>query len=327
MGRGTQIQDIAFIHDQPAPIDSSWRPNDYDFCLYLATTDIFLNRIMLYNCTRGIRIKEDTLGGIGRITLDQIWGQPLVCGIRIQAATDVVSLSNIRFWDFWKEIDSYVNKWTQGGSDRYRGDWEKPRAIQVFRADNPLFSCISIIHMYVSIGFESYGSIERNGVSADPSDRTGKDPWLKGNHPTGREPTSKFKLVGADLDGSPFPILIRQYNSSGMIANVSSQNSESGIRMDGSGNRLQISNVRITQCKYNAIRFSGKGNIIMGQNLWFEGWNWESEGKAAVAAIDGSQFAYSEPLFFDRGFGGPIFDNNGTGIYQDKSIINDGTYP
>src|SRR5207249_12191686 len=129
-GRGVIIRDIAIRYCQPKPSGAGWAPRDYPYAIRLRADDTYLHNIFLLNPTRGISVENPT-GAVGRVVLDRIWGQPLLAGIQIDDAKDVVTVNNVHFWPFWSQTDHISSYQMRNG-----------HAIRSFRNDNPRFSNI-----------------------------------------------------------------------------------------------------------------------------------------------------------------------------------------
>jgi hypothetical protein len=109
-GAGVSIKDLAFVYNQSTPI-SAWKPNEYPHAIHVHSSDVLLENIHLFNPTRGIRVSQPD-GVIGSVSLNRIWGQPILEGIYVDNdrhlietnndfARDVIKTSNVHFWPFW----------------------------------------------------------------------------------------------------------------------------------------------------------------------------------------------------------------------------------
>lgn len=271
-GRGTLIRDLAIYHDQPAPA-ANWVPKPYQTTCQVSADDVRMENLLLFNPTIGI-----TSQNAQRLTLSRIWGQPMVTGISIDSAYDVVKIDNIHFWPFWS-VDANVKAYTT----------QNGRAIVSLRNDNPHFSNIFVLWYFAGFVF---------GQSA-----TGV--------------TSKFRIVNADNDLCFSGIRLEGSGTTGQVTNYTFQGSdapivpECGIIATADGVTLQASNVRITGAGANAVRVSGSNSEIFVEGLWAESWDQRAVGFPAVEAYNPSA---SISLGFGRTFrNGHSAQTGGTG--------------
>jgi hypothetical protein len=274
-GRGTVVQGIAFLQEQPAPDSQDWKPANHDFAIHAGVDDVFLKQINLFGCTKGICIRYFSGGCIGRVILDHIWGRPLQCGIEIDGACDVVKVNNVHFWPFWAEGNPFVEKWTQANGT----------GISVFKCDNPQFSNIFVLSYNRGFAFGASSA----GV------------------------TSKFAITNADCDYCENGLEISGAGTTGSIVNFNTQGGpgNTGIFIKSSGSQLFGSNVRLTNFRANGIRAEGRNTRVFMQNLWLQGWNMSKAGFPGVEACDGATVYLGRPLAFDGGFGGPKWRRDG----------------
>lgn len=270
---GTKVEALGFLQDQPART-SGWKPANHKFAINVAADDITLRQINLFGCTDGVNVRHSTGGTIGRATLDQIWGQPLRCGIEIDNAHDVVKVNNVHFWPFW-DNSSTVRNWMS----------QNATAISTLRADNPQYSNIFALGYNRGMAFAA----SSNG------------------------PTSKFAITNADLDSCEIGIEVGGTNATGQITNFSSQGSPGniGLRVVSDGVKVLATNLRITDYRANAVRASGGNTRIFLSNLWAELWNRSGSNFPGVEATDGATIYLGRPMFFDRGNGGPNWRRDG----------------
>lgn len=291
LGRSATIEWLGVYCDQPEP-DSGWAPNAYGnhFAIHIKCDDVTVRNVFLYNVTRGIAMANNG-GSIGRVTLDRIYGQPLKTGIKVDNALDVVKITNVHFWPFWKlneHIGSYM--------------FNNATGLESYRSDNPFYSNIFCL-------------IYREGMRFSRSENpggAGVDPNIWGC-------TSKFKIVNADLDFCSAGLVVNGSNTTGQVANFSCQGTNAGdpsyegISIAADGVRFQASNLHVTNYSSNGIRIGGNGTIAMLANTWINDWNNSGQGFPAIEAVDGGTTIYlSAQTFCENGNGAPNTGGQGT---------------
>jgi hypothetical protein len=81
---------------QTLPTGSSWTPKVYPYTVE-AYGDTAIENVMLLNSYQGINLTT----GSGRHVVNNVFGQPIANGIRVQQSLDVGRISNVHFWIFW----------------------------------------------------------------------------------------------------------------------------------------------------------------------------------------------------------------------------------
>lgn len=96
---GVEFVGFGTYRDQTTP-GSGWAPIAADYDISINQSDVLINDVMLLNPTKGVYL---TNGGFGRLTIDNLRGQPLSVGINIEESFDIVRVSNVHFWPFWSQ--------------------------------------------------------------------------------------------------------------------------------------------------------------------------------------------------------------------------------
>ena len=104
---GVELVGFGTFRDQPAP-GVGWTPIAADYDISISQSDVIIKDLMLLNPTKGVFL---TNGGFGRLTVDNLRGQPLSIGINIENSQDIIRLSNVHFWPFWDQ-DPNVQAYT-----------------------------------------------------------------------------------------------------------------------------------------------------------------------------------------------------------------------
>ena len=264
---GTIIRDVAIEHMQPSG-SAGWTPLNYPYAFEIRADDCYLHNLQLFNPTSGIAISSPG-AAVGRVTLDRIWGQPLLEGITIDDTMDVVKVNNIHFWPFWSTDDAVMSFVASNAE-----------ALRSFRNDNPHYSNVFVL------GYK-YGF------------RFGKSPISGGI-------TSKFRITNADCDFCGVGIQIDGDQTTGQITNFTAQGKVGapvGIEVGANNVNIQASNVRISDYAGNGIRVDGSGNNVYIENLWIQNWNTSSKGFPGVEVATGSNVFLGRGRRFDNGNG------------------------
>jgi hypothetical protein len=237
---GTVVRDLAFRHKQPAPVASgSWTPTMYGWCILIEAVDTYVENVLVYNPSHGIYVNGN--GAVGRVTLNRIFGQPFVQGIRIERGYDVVYVQNVHLWTFYSNL-APVTAYTRANGI----------GIFVGRADNPKFE--SIFTYAYKWGFQ-FGTTPNAGSC------------------------NKFQLVNVDCDGSENGLYITGNNVSGQITNYLATGLGTGLTSNnaifilGAGCLIMGVNMFIAEMQHNGIRIEGASSRCMFDNVDIYGWN------------------------------------------------------
>lgn len=256
-GRGASVRDIAFIHQQPTNIGSDWAPANYPYTIDVNAGDNIIENVFFRNATRGIIIRGAvgvTNSSVGRVTLKHIWGQPIVSGIDIDNALDVVKIDDVHFWPFWSYSETVSNY------QRYGANY----AFTFKRCDNPHLTNIFVLGYRRGFYFTGVPATIVNGY------------------------TQRFLMSNCGTDFCPEGIYIDAAGTSGAISNyysVGGENGQAGIHVSAANALLQCSNIRISAVGSNAVRVSGAGAVVAIENIFIEAWNQSNTGFPAIECI------------------------------------------
>lgn len=118
------IHGIATYRPQPAP-SANWVPGNFEHDLYFTQCTADIDDLTMLNPTRGLSWRR---ARAGQLNIGKIRGQPLLTGITIVNAYDVVRVADVHFWPYWS-LDSNVMKYLRLNAD----------AIVFGRCDGPMF--------------------------------------------------------------------------------------------------------------------------------------------------------------------------------------------
>jgi hypothetical protein len=252
-GWGSVVRDLAIYHEQKDPSSVPWVPKQFKEAIHVFGHDVLLQNLYLRNPYIGV-VSE----GVGRLSINRLFGQPLKTGIDIDRATDTMRISNVHFWRFWSAAGP-VADYTFDNAD----------AIISRRNDNPHFSNI------FAIGYKT-GFL-----------------FLKSDHGI----TSKFRINNADNDNCQFGIFIDKdaQRTTGQAVNYTFQGtdkSDCGIRVEAPDATVQCGNIRIQNVRHNGILVLGAAAYLMIDNVWVESWDTSKIGFPAIeAAAEGAKIS------------------------------------
>lgn len=233
--------------------------------------------VFLYNPYSGISINN-----CGQVVIRRVAGQPLACGIAIDASEDTNYIDSVHFWVYWVQIDPPASPSVAAEYQRANGV-----AIQLFRSDNAHISNVLAYNYNVGLA-----------LSRSPSPRKGDESPIP----------HKVHLVNADFDScvtgikvSASPELSDQgtlvSSCSIQLSNVTIQASQdkgapsgNGILVDDTSDYaiVQASNLRVARSGLDAIRIDAAYVRFYGENVLIEDW-----GKGEGFCISSSKsFAY-----------------------------------
>lgn len=118
---GASIRGIQFIHDQPFPLDESWAPTQYPYCIEARASWHTIKEITIVNGSHGIWLSytPEATGGT-QVTIDDCRIGALEVGLRHDSVTDTLSITRVNFGPCWhidtKYVKEYRHKHTIGWS-------------------------------------------------------------------------------------------------------------------------------------------------------------------------------------------------------------------
>lgn len=234
---GVLLRDLMFTRDQPViPSSGTWEPADHDYNLVMnGMAGLHLQNVLDLNPTRGIKLLDG--GGIGRLMCDNYMSQPLVTGIDVELAADVVRMTNTHFWPFWRD-HAKVHAWALENCDHV---WLK-------RCDTPMFTA------FFSIGSRSAFRIGRNASGT----------------------VTKMKVSNYDIDYSKYCIwyddtaqnawarftngTLQANNSDGSLSNVPASINRQNLKMDGTSCIAMFNGLEISGASGTAMHLGDDAN-------------------------------------------------------------------
>ncbi len=140
-----RFANLAVLQTQPT-IGVSWAPTNYPYVWNCTATggELRFDDIYLYNVSNGISITNNC----ARTTFGRIRGQPLMSGIFIDGAQDIIHAdSSIEFWPYWSS-DVNVIMYQQANTD----------PITCNRCDGPVFNQVFALGYHSAMRLGSSGS-------------------------------------------------------------------------------------------------------------------------------------------------------------------------
>ena len=231
---GVLMRDLMFSRDQPAiPTSGTWQPSDHDYDLVMSgMAGLNLQNIIGLNPSRFVNMLGG--GAIGRLFTDNVIAQPLITGVNVELAADVVRMSNTHFWPVWKD-DPKVLEWTVNNCDHV---WLK-------RCDTPMFT------NFFSIAARSAFRIGKNASGT----------------------TAKMKVSNYDIDYSKYCIwfdstalnswarfsngTLQANNSNGSLSNIPISPIRQNLKMDGISCTATFDGLEISGASGTAMDLGG----------------------------------------------------------------------
>lgn len=271
---GVLLRDLMFSRDQPAIGSGTWEPSDHDYDLEMfGMAGLNIQNVLMLNPTRAINMAGG--GNIGRLFTDNLMGQPLVTGVNVELAADVVRMTNTHFWPVWRDHIK-VNGWTIDNCDHV---WLK-------RCDTPMFT------NFFSIASRSAFRISRRTDLSPPNT------------------TTKMKVSNYDIDYSQYCIwfdsdsqnawarfdngTLQANNSTGILANIPASATRQNLKMDGQSCHAMFNGLEISGASGSAMTLGvdGKNNYVeVAGDFWVQNYG-EAVGNTdpCIQAGSGSTF-------------------------------------
>lgn len=106
---GASIRGIQFIHDQPVPLDESWAPTQYPYCIEVKASWHTIQDISVVNGTHGIWLSyTPSAPGGTQVTIDNCRIGALEVGLRHDSVTDTLAITRVNFAPCWMVDNPYV---------------------------------------------------------------------------------------------------------------------------------------------------------------------------------------------------------------------------
>jgi hypothetical protein len=246
---GASVRDLGIWHQQPAP-GPGWAPRGFGWAIDMTVPDTLVRHVWLANPTLGVR-------GIGRVTIENLAGQPITTGIRIEYAYDVVRLRRIRF------------NWTADGGPVWSADpsvtSKLGTAIESLRNDNPQIHDVRVAGYATGFHF---------GSNADATNRPGGA-------------TSKFALMDTMVNGATRCVTIDGSSTTGKLDRFKGQGcGVTGLWITPAGTNSVVSaaDLDLRQMSANAVRVEGANAFFLVNQLTVVNWNTSGAGFPALEA-------------------------------------------
>jgi hypothetical protein len=270
-GSGVRITDLAFDHPQPDPAPG-WSPIDYDYCIEVSGPTCFIERVHLYRPARGISVK------CGQQFYRGITGQPLVSGIRIEDAQDVVHVDDVHFWPYWQPLDPHVTAWMRGNAD----------AITSLRNDNPQFGRLFLFNYRYAL---SFGTNRAGHTSKFSVDRLDADMCRTALHVDERD------------SGTTGDVSVLTAQANGIGGGV-------GLHLRGKRARIRVALLRTSNHLCNGVRVEGRGNKLVIGHAWIQDWDESRQGFPAIEAAPGNDVWVGSSSWYESASGAPAHAGN-----------------
>ena len=285
---GVVFEKIGTFRNQPKP-SPGWKPINADWDFSIANADVTFNGCMLLNPTKGIRVNDTIGGGYGRLTINDLVGQPLTQGIEITNSFDTFRGVNIRFWPYWKDNDNIHNYCLNNLV-----------AFKFCRCDNPMLQ--NIFTIFAKYGMQFSSSV--NGV------------------------TQGALISNADIDRFGVNSIYVDSSAKGVnvsITNLKTQaeagrESSVGVQNDGTNSILSFTSLRISELYTNALKDTSGTALIRVSGMQTNTWNRAGTGQAMISGTAGSRIYIDGPIIYTTQDQKPIIVNDIAVVSSDEWI-------
>lgn len=246
---GVIIDGIESERNQPIPSSvpaTPWVPlnADFDYVFQNNAIDGTIQNCLIRNATKGIK---STGLGYGKTNIFNLKMHAFQIGIDMDGIYDVPRIENVHIWPFWYVGNSNVVAYTK----------QNLIGMNLGRVDNPkisnsfTWSAKYGIRFYWGVGMSERAEIVNCGF-----DNCGVC-GIYFNDNTG-------------------------FNQSAQISNTYSFDGDYAILFDSIGTKVLLSNFRSTNANKNAIRMNGSDNILQISNIYIDYWNTDNAGHQAI---------------------------------------------
>ncbi len=238
---GATLRDMGIWHDQPAP-GPGWQPRAFGWAVDMVLPDTLTRDVWLANATSGIH-------GIGRVTIENVQGEPISTGIQIDAAYDVVRIRRVRF------------NWTAEGQPVWSSDpsvmSQLGVGIESLRDDNPEIYDVKVSGYATGIHYGASSS----GI------------------------TSKFSMMDTYVDHAARCVTIDGAGTTGKLTRFWGSNCGStGIWITGAGSIVSAADIDLREIGANAIRVEAASAFFLVNQLTVVDWDKGNLGFPGIEA-------------------------------------------
>lgn len=285
---GVIFEKIGTYREQPHP-RAGWSPLAADWDFNIANADVTFNGCVLLNPTKGIRVNDTPGGGYGRLTINDLVGQPLTQGIEITNSFDTFRGTNIRFWPYWKDDDN-VHAYCLNNLV----------AFKLCRCDNPML--MNIFTIFAKYGIQFSSSV--NGVTQGAM--------------ISNLNIDRFGLYGIYVDKTTNAVL-------GSITNIFAQGETDkrntiGIELDGNNSILSFNSIRLGELFLNAIKETTGNALIRVSGLQTNIWNKAHTNQPMIYGTPGSRIYVDGTIIYTTNDNSPQIVNNVEVIRSDEWV-------
>ena len=246
---GATARDLGIWHEQPTP-GAGWQPRAFGWAVDMPASDTLARNLWLENPTLGIH-------GIGRVTVENVQGEPITTGIQIEYAYDVVRIRRVRF------------NWTADGGPVWSADPSVTArlgvAVESLRDDNPEVNDVKV---------SGYATGFHFGANV-----------ASGANPAGA--TSKFSLMDIAVSNAGRCLTVDGANTTGKLARFAgNQCGVTGVWLNAPNAVVSAADLDLRGMTGNAIRVEASGAAMLVNQLTVVNWNTSGAGFPAVEAAD-----------------------------------------
>ncbi len=265
LSHSTQLRDLMLTQEQPPTNNPGWQPYmDYDFQIRVEADQVTVSNIKMQNPTKGIGVYPvNPNGSVGQIHLFEIRGQPLLVGIQIDHALDVVHVQQLHFWPFWS-ADKNVMKFTISSGV----------GLKSLRNDNPVMGQMFFFGYRAGLQFDRSTSGANAGITSKPKVSQMECDIC----PVGIE------VIGSGVQGATFSQITHQ----GVRNEYDMGTAGIGVNVKANDVSISISQLDCAVLGANGIRVEGINNVISVSGSFIREWNTTEKGYPAFELVAGS---------------------------------------
>lgn len=280
------LSHFGVFRDQPTPGSGIYTPLDDDFDFDFVTIEPTLTDIVTLNTSRFIHSE------VGRLTMQDCGGQPLIQAVDIPLALDVLIIDKFRVFDFWSS-SAKLKEFTLANRDDFKFG----------RIDNPFLNSIFSIHSRRMFHCYQYAGAE--GVAAGSISRASLMNY-------GFDGGGQLLYVAPGTSGADFNFV------NGYALQDAGAESLDQISLNGSSASIGLTNFRSTGAKRSIVKGVDAGNFVwVNGKMVFDSWNADDVGVAALVAPASNRIYVDGTAALGASNGAPV--TSGTGVKMSLS--------
>lgn len=256
-------------HDAPGV---GWTPEVYDYDIDVQGVETFIDDVCLLNAYKGIRLINS---GYGRLWTSRVRGQCFAEGINLEQSFDTSHIRDTHFWPYWSQ-QADVIAWQQANL----------KVLRIARSDNTQVG--GLFSIYSNVGLEIYGTADgtayRNRFTDVEFDST----------------TYGIRVLSSSDGASIFTANFGAFGPSGSTTSR-------GIWIEGDNARYEMTNMDLSLFGLDGVRIDGTGNTMDLVNARVRSYNQAAVGASAYEVAAGNLLEFADRPKAEGGGAGPLF--------------------